>query len=113
MREVGLSGAELEIPPKVLFTGEGGLLAGDTARFRKGLFEGNLVASPGEFWVPDSVSTNGMLVNGRRVLWAGERLSWPILYLHETGCVDKFGQWQCCASSGRMAKALNCCHNEW
>jgi len=96
----------LETLPKVLFTGEGRLLAGDTARFRKGLFEGKLVVSPSEICVPGSVVTNGMLVNVRRVLWAGERFSWPILYLHETRCVDKLG-------NGNAVRAVVACRSAY
>jgi len=95
LRDVGLSGAVLETVPNVLFIGEGMLLVGDTVRFRKGLFEGRLVVSPGDICLPDSVVAKGLLASARRVLWAGERFSWPILYLSgsdETRRVDKFGQ---------------------
>lgn len=76
-----LSGAVLGMLPKVLVTGDGRLLAGDTARFLKGLLEGKFVVSPGDICLADSVGANEVSASlGRRVKWAGERFSWPISY---------------------------------
>lgn len=73
--------------PNVFATGDGRLLAGDTARFRNGLFEGKFVR-PGDICLAESVDVIGMSAIGRRAVWAGERFRRPISYVsrrHETG----------------------------
>ena len=47
-RDVGLSGAVVDCMLKPALTGEGRLFAGDAVRLRNGLFEGRVVAMPGE-----------------------------------------------------------------
>ena len=69
MRDVGRSGAVLEILPKTVVTGEGRLPEGETARLRKGLLEDN----PGETCLPESVAMKVLSVIGRRVAKAGDR----------------------------------------
>ena len=67
-RDVGLSGAVLEMLPKEFPTGEGRLLAGDTARLRKGLFDGRLLESPGEICLLGSDEVSEGLAKSRRVV---------------------------------------------
>ena len=71
--DVGLSGAVLGILPNAGLTGEGRMLAGDTARFRNGLFDGRLAVSPGEICLPESVDVDKKSAHGRREVWAGQR----------------------------------------
>lgn len=80
-RDVGLSGAVLGKLPKEVVTGEGRLLAGDTARFRKGLFEGKFDVSPGEICRSGSNEVDVVLADSRRVFWAGERFKRAIALL--------------------------------
>ena len=64
-RDVGLSGAVAGCKLKPALTGDGRLFAGDAVRLRNGLFEGRVVASPGEDCLTGSAKVLSVLASHR------------------------------------------------
>lgn len=62
-RDVGLSGAVVGCRLKPVLTGEGRLFAGEAVRLRNGLFEGSVVAIPGEGCRTGSAEVSSVLWN--------------------------------------------------
>lgn len=65
---------------KVDVTGDGRLLAGDTARLRKGLFEDKFTVRRGDGSPRESIVESKLLAEGRRVGCLGERFRRAMSY---------------------------------
>ena len=93
-RDSGRSGGALDAWLKVMFIGDGRLLAGEAARLRNGLLEGRFAVKPGDGSLRESVKEDKLMAEGRRAGCLGERfrrrMSNPRTLTFETQIVSLF-----------------------